>query len=279
MENNLFDIINNRYSCRSFLDKTIEEETVQHLLELACKAPSAGGFQNYSIIKVDKASVSADLAKRCRGQKFIEKAPLNLVFCIDYRKLLVAQKYEPCSIMAMDAFDEFWMSLLDVGIVAQTVTLSAEAYGLKSVYIGNIINYMEDVSDLLKLPKGVIPAIMLTLGYPKYQGQQAEKYKPSAIVHDNVYSALEDEALYGHYLEQNKGWKLSAKDKWVQQLVETAKEKESEAYGKRVESYFKTHDIISPLQYWHGIYYNDSQGLSLESARAYLKKQGFTWLK
>lgn len=61
------NIIKNRSSCRDFTDEPIEE-ALSRLLEAAICAPSSGGFQNYSIIKVADPQRKQSLAKLCRNQ-------------------------------------------------------------------------------------------------------------------------------------------------------------------------------------------------------------------
>lgn len=279
MKTNIIDIINNRASCRNFLPKQIPDDVLDILLDLMTKSPSAGGFQNYSVIKIDDPKLNEAIAGYCRNQRFIATAPLNLVFCIDYRKIIRINEVEPFALNALDDFSVFWMSMLDVGIAAHTVTMAAEAFDLKSVYIGNIINHLEDVSKLLNLPTGVIPALMLTVGYPKVKPRLQKKYDKSIVVHSNGYNEVPMNDLMNAYKEKNDSWGMKAQSKWTEKLMGFAQQFQGDAYAKEIETYFKTHDEVSPLQYWQGIYYNDGEGLTYEDAKDFLIKQGFGWLK
>lgn len=279
MNTSIIDVINNRSSCRSFLAKKIPDDVVETLLKLMTKSPSAGGFQNYSVIKIDDPNLSEDISRYCRNQKFIASAPLNLVFCIDYRKIIRVNEVEPFALNVLNDFSAFWMSLLDVGIAAHTFTLAAEAFDLKSVYIGNIINHLESVSKLLNLPTGVIPALMLTVGYPKIKPRTQNKYNKNIVVHSNGYNEIPMDDLMNAYKEKNDTWNMKAQNKWIEELMKFARQSDGETYAKEIEKHFQTHDKISPLQYWLGIYYNDGEGLTYEAAKAYLIKQGFGWLK
>ncbi len=279
MNTDIIDIINNRASCRSYLSKKIPENVLDTLLGLMSKSPSAGGFQNYSVIKIDDPALKKEIAGYCRNQKFIASAPLNLIFCIDYRKVMRINEVEPFAHNALDDFDHFWMALLDIGIAAHTFALAAEAFDLKSVYIGNIINNLEAVSKLLNLPSGVIPALMLTVGYPKNKPRLQKKYDKSIMVHSNGYNEVPMDDLMAAYKEKNDPWNMKAQGKWIAKLAEFARHSRGEAYAKEIEAYFLTHDTITPLQFWHGIYYNDGEGLTYEDAKAFLIKQGFSWLK
>ena len=59
------------------------------------------------------------------------------------------------------------MGIIDASICAQTMVLAAEAEGLGSCYNGNILNVMDQISDLMELPEQIFPVVMLTLGWPR----------------------------------------------------------------------------------------------------------------
>lgn len=52
-------------------------------------------------------------------------------------------------------------------IAAQNAAIAAEAVGLGTCYIGDIIENAEEVRDLLDLPEHTVPLSMLILGTPK----------------------------------------------------------------------------------------------------------------
>ena len=162
---NYLNMMKNRNSCRDFSDQPIDEEVLQRLLEASVCAPSSGGFQNYSIIKVTDSEKKQTLAKLCRKQGFIGKAPVNLVFCVDlHRERRIAQS---CSVLPNIQYDyeSFIMFVMDAAIAAQTLCMAAEAEGLGSVLIGNIVTNQKQVAELLNLPKQVLPVIMVSLGH------------------------------------------------------------------------------------------------------------------
>lgn len=93
-----------------------------------------------------------------------------------------------------------WMGFVDASISAQTLVLAAEAEGLRSCYNGNVVDRANEVSELLKLPEHVVPAFMLTLGYPRSNGQRSRKYSYDVIVHRETYHDMGMEELYPHHL-------------------------------------------------------------------------------
>ena len=81
------DLLLGRASCRNYSDREIPPDVLSRVLEAGIHAPTAGNLQPYSIIKVKKKRTKEILAELCGGQNFVMRAPLNLVFCIDWHRL------------------------------------------------------------------------------------------------------------------------------------------------------------------------------------------------
>lgn len=237
----VIDVIRDRRSCRAFEEKEIPKEMMEALLDAACMAPSSGGFQQYSIIKVTDKDTLKTLAELCRNQTFIAKAPLSLVFCIDFRRIKSIQNFEEFPYDDENSFKNFQMAIIDTAISAHNVCLTAESIGLASVYIGNILNDIEKVSQILKLPKYVLPSIMITLGYPRNKSKNPGYYGSDVIVHDEVYREDDEELQYEKYKKKYKNWKMK----------------------------------IPPYTYWFGHYYSKDKGLTEKEYIEYFRKQGF----
>ena len=125
--NDFYNLVAHRASCRAYRPEPIPEEVFRRVLEAGCKAPSAGGFQNYSIIRVKDPEVRKALTKVCRGQQFITAAPECLVFCVDYHRMDQTREIEPAPFQETDQFENFVMGIADVMIAAQTMVLAAES--------------------------------------------------------------------------------------------------------------------------------------------------------
>lgn len=280
MSNDIFDIIKNRATCRSFMEKEIPEEIMNHLLNDACKSPSSGGFQTYSIIKITKLEKKQQLVKLCRNQKFIEKAPVSLIFCIDFRRVKRINEIEPSPFIETDTFANFWIGLIDAAISAQTLCLAAEAFGLKSVYVGNMVNTVDKVAELLNIPQYVCPAIMVTLGYPTSIPKLTRKYDNSILVHEEEYQDVDIDALMKAYKEKDGYQRIIATEKLVEKVYNTAKAYHGAEYAEKCKKYIQDKGIISTYQYWFGCYYLEDEGfLNKQGYIEFMEKQGFNWLK
>jgi len=276
---NIYDIINNRSSCRNFTDEEIPDEVLQRILDAACKAPSGGGFQAYSIIKIKNQETKKSLAMLCRGQKFIEKAPVCLVFCIDYRRIKRINEVVPSPCDLTNNFMNFWMSVIDTAICAQTMCLAAEVEGLKSVFIANIINTLDIVSDLLRLPEYVCPSIMVVLGHPKNKSALSKKYNTRVTVHDEYYKDMDIDELLIEYEKKYEDWNMKPTENIVDKIYETCCKLQGKEFAEEFKDYVIKNNKVSPYEFWMGYYYLQQEGfLDLDGYIKYMKKQGFNWI-
>ena len=150
-----------RKSVRVFTDEPVTGEEKALLLECAFQAPTAGCQQLYTIIDVTDPGEKKELAELCDHQPFIASAPVVLIFCADCQKWL--EIYREAGIKPRRP------GLGDALIAAQNVTAAAQALGLGSCYIGDILENEERVRELLELSEFVFPAALLVIGRPTEQ--------------------------------------------------------------------------------------------------------------
>ena len=171
--------ITKRRSRRKFVSKTLTLEQIGQLCWAAqgqethsCyrTAPSAGAtyplellvvihdglFQylpaKHSLERLTDQDLSAELALASWGQKFIEDAPLTLVFTAQFSRTTGRYGQRGIRYVYMEA-----------GHAAQNVHLQAEALGLGSVAVGAFDDTI--VSKVLSLPDNLEPLYMVIVGY------------------------------------------------------------------------------------------------------------------
>ena len=201
-----------RKSVRAFADRPIEEPVVQTILEAATMAPSAGNQQLYTILRITEPALLERLADSCDHQPFIARGKLVLVFCADCLKWYDAFASVGCAPRKPGPGD-LLLAVDDALIAAQNAVVAAEAFGIGSCYIGDIMENIEAQRDILGLPDYVFPAALLVFGYPTEQ--QIQRRKPRRvdlryIVQENRYrrldgaqlkAMLEGKAPDGQYVE------------------------------------------------------------------------------
>jgi len=195
--NEILQQLHERKSVRVYEDRAIEPKVKQAILEAAIQAPSAGNMALYTILDITDPELKAKLAVSCDNQPFIATAPMVLIFCADYRRWYDVFCDHVEEVRKPDMGDLF-LAEADTLIAAQNAVVAAHSLGLGSCYIGDITENYEYHKELLNLPKYVVPAAMLCIGYPT--AQQMSRPKPprhavSDLVHENGYSLEKSHAM------------------------------------------------------------------------------------
>ena len=178
--NETMQTIHARRSVRAYEDKALDRETVDAIVRAAMRSPTAGNMMLYSIIEVADQGIKDQLVKSCDNQPFIGKAPLVLLFLADYQRWFdiyqnsgVAQY---CREQGMGyrtpGEGDLMLAACDALIAAQTAVIAAEALGIGSCYIGDILENFEFHKELFGLPHYVLPITMLCFGYPTPKAAQ-----------------------------------------------------------------------------------------------------------
>lgn len=209
--NETIELIESRFSVRVFDKEPVPEETVRELKRLTLRAPSAGNMQLYSILEVKDQGKKEALAKLCDNQPMIARAPLVWLFLADNHKweryfLLSESDRKTGQPLRKAGLGDLHLTLQDAVIAAQNCAAAAQALGLGSCYVGDVIENGEEMVKLFKLPPHVIPACLLIMGRPA-QKKAKEDLSPrpditSSIFMEDSYEepALErlDEQYEGH---------------------------------------------------------------------------------
>lgn len=276
--NSVLNMMKNRKSCRAFKNVKIPEETLRSVLEAAVCAPSSGGFQNYSIIRIMNPETKSKLAEYSMGQRFIEKAPVDFVFCIDLQREKRIIEEIPSPSESSSAFSSFVMTIADVAVCAQNLCLAAESKGLGTVFIGNIFDHADKVSELLELPDRVAPVIMVAMGYPKGPGILSSKYDAEYLIHDEKYQNRETDEIIRRFRTKYAGWNYQPSDRVIKKIKETAMELVSGDYAEECIKRIEKDGFIDVYSYFMGYYYaNNPERMSNRDYIEFLKKKGLNF--
>ncbi len=210
--NATLDILLARKSVRSYADKPVSREVKDQVLEATLRAPTAGNLMLYSIIEVASQAEKDVLAKSCDNQPFIARAPWVLLFLADYQRwhdyFLTCDVQQFCVanqlVMRRPQEGDLMLAVSDALIAAQTCVIAAEALGLGSCYIGDIMEQYATHRALFDLPRYTFPIALLCLGYPTPEARarpQLERYPREFIVFKDRYCYLKApdyERMFAH---------------------------------------------------------------------------------
>jgi nitroreductase len=271
-----------RASCRSFSDRDVPADVLRMVLEAGTHAPTGGNLQPYSIIKIENLETRRKFAELC-GQKFIGEAPVNLIFCVDQRRLERWAELETAPFTATSSFRHFWVSFQDTVMCAQNICTAADSVGLGSVYIGTVLEIMPVLREMLQLPRGVFPVVLLCLGYPKMKTTPRKKLGTDVIVHDEKYHEMEDSELLEAFKEKYSGQddrRIDITEERINTISEVCKKVRSEDFARRCLEKIKQNGYINSVQRYFGLHYRAdrmSQG-NTEYLRI-MEASGFSWFK
>ena len=77
----LFEAIQNRYSCRDYASKPVEPEKITQILEAARLAPSARNIQDWRFVVVTDSQIRQALQAAAANQPFVGQAPVVIAAC------------------------------------------------------------------------------------------------------------------------------------------------------------------------------------------------------
>ncbi len=195
--NEIYQSLCNRKSVRIFEDKKISADIKEAIFNAAFQAPTAGNQMLYSIINITDEKLKADLAASCDHQTFITTAPLVCVFVADTQRWFdyyIEAGLNP----RKPGSGDILLAIEDTMIAAQNTVVAAQSFGLGSVYIGDILENIEDVRKLLNLSEKMIPISMLVYGYPtqhQIDRKKPKRFDKKYIVHENTYQQLSSNDL------------------------------------------------------------------------------------
>jgi len=143
------EAIRNRYSCRNYQDKPLEQDKLRAVLEAARLAPSAKNLQDWRFVVVTDRQTKKAVAAAANDQTFLERAGAIIVACtVSDHVMRCGQAVGP----------------IDVAIALEHMCLQATDLGLATCWIGSF--YPDKVKAIVGIPEDVTIVELLALGYP-----------------------------------------------------------------------------------------------------------------
>jgi len=195
----VYELLMNRKSVRNFDGRPIADDVIARLVEVANRAPTGGNIQPWSFLLVQDARARADLAAIVGNQPWVKRAPLSIIFCLDFLRLKRWAELSDAKFLGELSLSHFLIGYADIMCAAQNVVVLAEDLGLGSVYIGTVQSTADEVRARFEIPTYVFPAMLLSVGYPKSTPVAAPKLAAAAVVHYEIYRTLPDAALVRAY--------------------------------------------------------------------------------
>ncbi len=213
--NKTLNLIENRKTIRAYSKKELTQVEINTILRGAMRAPTAGNMMLYSILQVSDQKIKDRLVKTCDNQPHIAMAPLVLIFLADMQRwwdyFSICKVPELCVELSMNfqtpQESDLLLACCDALIAAQNAVISAEALGIGSCYIGDIMENYEIHREMFNLPKWVFPIAMVCFGYPKGSKDKiplTSRYPKRFIHFQNKYKRLNERELSEMFQHDNR---------------------------------------------------------------------------
>ena len=186
----VYDLMIKRRSVRVYKDQGIQQDLIDKLLDAANNCPSGGNIQPLSIITIQSTEGREYLGKMIGSQPWVKNAPLSMIFCIDFNRIKKWATISNVDFQGENALSHFLIAYADLMCAAQNVTMTAESFGLGSVYVGSIQGLIDEIRDHFCIPKLVLPMMLLCIGYPESIPNTIPKLERKVITHKEKYNNL-----------------------------------------------------------------------------------------
>ncbi|PID95084.1 MAG: nitroreductase [Bacteroidetes bacterium] len=174
-----FDLISKRQSDRTYLDKEIEPEKLQRILECARLAPSACNAQPWTFIVVNDPTRREELAVAANGptiNKFVGQAPVIIV---------IVEERPNFSSMVGGIVKNKHFPLMDIGIASEHLCLAAADEGIGSCMVGWFDE--KRIKKVLNIPSSKRVLMMVTLGYTEGKLRNKKRKEADKVIKYNSY--------------------------------------------------------------------------------------------
>jgi FMN reductase [NAD(P)H] len=166
-------VVRKRRMIRNYTDETVDRATVERIVDLAVRGPSAGFSQGQYIVVVTDDETRRDIAALADEEKYaalglprwISTAPVHIVVCTseaDYH-----ERYnEPDKLEGGSEIDwpvPYWH--VDAGATMMLLLLAAVDEGLGAGFFG--VRRLRGLKELLGIPDEATPVGVVTIGHPR----------------------------------------------------------------------------------------------------------------
>jgi nitroreductase len=158
---------------RHFSSQPVDRQTVERIVDLARRAPSAGYSQGQSFVVVTEPGLKQAIAALCGEEgyvsagfhPFISGAPVLIVACVS--EAVYHRRYQEPDKLKDDGSEIDWPVpywYVDVGCSVMLLLLAVVNEGLAAGFAG--AHDLQALRDLLGIPGEVTPVGVIPIGHP-----------------------------------------------------------------------------------------------------------------
>jgi FMN reductase (NADPH) len=188
------DLIRRHGSVRHYAADSVPTPMIETIVAAAQCSSTSSNLQMMSVVAVTDPAKRKQISEWCGNQAHIAQAPVLLIWCADLNRLDRACELRGYR-QVTEYVENFLVAATDAAIAAQSAALAAESLGLGICYIGSIRNRIQEVIDLLELPRLVFPISGMTVGWPGRPAVIRPRLATKTVLHWDSYNRNHDQAL------------------------------------------------------------------------------------
>ena len=194
--NDVVKLIKDHRSIRSFQNKEVSEDIIDEILKSSQSMPNSINGQQTSVIVIRDKKTKLEIAHLSGDQKWIEDAPVFLLFIMDFYKTSKAGEKTGNLQVIHESIEGTLAGSFDGGIAMGGAIIAAESLGLGIVPIGGVRKNPSEIIELLELPKYTYPLAGLAIGYPENNSKKKPRMPFNTFKHNEKYHPeVLDEAI------------------------------------------------------------------------------------
>lgn len=189
----ILELLQKRGSVRKYTTDKIPSNVVDDILEAGRLSPSGGNEQPWKFGVINKTSLIKEISKIAYNQKWIAKAKLLIVLCTtlvdeegggrDIQLARFPEIEEKIKNMDRVIYSKLNQEEHQTKIPGSHMVLAALEHGVASTWVSKF--KVNELSQLLNIPDGYIPAEIIAFGYPKNDIKSMKKKSIDEIVFYN----------------------------------------------------------------------------------------------
>ncbi|EJL90651.1 oxygen-insensitive NADPH nitroreductase [Pantoea sp. GM01] len=215
------DLLCSHRSIRAFTEQDIDEAQRSAIIAAAQAASTSSFLQCSSIIRITDREKREQLVQLTGGQPWVSAAAEFWVFCADFNR-----HQQICPDAQLGRAEQLLLGCVDTALMAQNAMVAAESLGLGGVFIGGIRNSIAQVTELLELPKFVLPLFGFCVGHPADAPDIKPRMPQAMLVHENRYQPVDktvlaqyDEQITAYYQQRDSNQRSENWSQLIQRLI------------------------------------------------------------
>ncbi len=173
------------WTVRKYKSFEMPPDHLDTILSATQRAPTDATAQMYSFIRLRDSQLREKFGS-LTGNPHFATASLSFLVCADVHRLELFLKSAGHELAAIPTIANHF-GIGDAVMAAQNMLVASEMLGYRGCWIGGVLNALDEIVSLTKLPQGVVPFAGLTIGVADEPAVHRPRIARSLIVHEDTY--------------------------------------------------------------------------------------------